>query len=181
MQGRELRGCPLGRTNDTSSYFHPLINSCARHDTVADGQDNCPTVASDSQRDSDGDGKGDACDAAFDSTDGLTAGGGWIVGADKAKIHFAYSAISHRGRVAGIGELRDGTKKIRLIGADGYSQASGRSVIVGDAIVDGATVRYRLESLDAGEPGRGRDTFELEAGTYRAAGTIDGGNLQVTR
>jgi len=59
----------------------------------------------------------------------------------------------------------------------GLHQDGARAVIVGNARVDGTATTFRLEVVDGGEPAS--DTVELEAGEYRLAGSLGGGNLQV--
>lgn len=147
-------------------------------DGVEDWADNCLTVANADQRDSDDDGQGDACDAAFGSTDGAAAGGGWIT-VDGRRVQFAFSAASLRGHVAGLGVIRDGAARIRLVRADGFRRVGAYATVVGDATVDGAAVRFRLVVTDAGEPGVGRDRVSLEAGDRTLSGTVAGGNVQV--
>jgi thrombospondin type 3 repeat protein len=145
-------------------------------DTVADGADNCPLTPNATQRDSDRDGRGDACDGTFDSSDGHATGGGFLV-VDGRKAHLSFSARSTAGVLEGLGKVVDGRRDIRLLDVTGLRQDGSRAVIVGNARVDGAATTYRLEVVDGGEPTS--DTVELEAGGYRLAGRLAGGNLQV--
>jgi hypothetical protein len=145
-------------------------------DTVEDAADNCALVPNAAQRDSDGDRAGDACDGAFDSSDGHATGGGFVL-VDGRKVHLSFSARSAAGALDGLGRVADGRRDVRLLDVTGLHQDGDRAVIVGNARVDGAATTYRLEVTDGGEPAA--DTVELEAGDYRLAGSLAGGNLQV--
>ena len=139
-------------------------------DAVADGSDNCPVVANPTQRDSDFDGAGDLCDGVFDSNDGFAGGGGKLAG----NVHLSVALHSRAGSIHGSGHLADGSTTVRLLDATGLRSDGDRAVAVGSARVDdGQPVPYRLEITDAA------NTFELEIGDRRWAGTLTNGNLVV--
>jgi hypothetical protein len=139
-------------------------------DTVADGADNCPSVANPAQRDSDGDGAGDLCDGVFDSNDGFVGGGGKLPGG----VHLSIALHSRGGAIHGSGHLADGSTAVRLLDLGGLRSDGDRAVGVGSASVNGAQASaYRLEIVDSA------NTFELEIGDRRWAGTLTNGNLVV--
>ena len=143
-------------------------------DGVPDAGDNCPLAANADQRDSDADGAGDACDDAFDSTPGRATGGGFVT-SDGARARFSVVARSGDGRCLVV----MGAVRVRCRTVDGYFQAGDRVVLVGDAEVDGAPARYRMELDDHGEPGSA-DVFTFETdGGLAVSGVLAGGNLQV--
>ena len=150
------------------------------NDGVADTTDNCQFAANPTQRDSDGDHVGDACDGTFNSTDGKTSGGGYVM-RNGQKVNFSVSGKSDAGKLSGTCVVTVGTTKIKCLDADGFykSTTNDRIVMVGPATVDGVTTRYRIELTDNGEPGTS-DRIEISTDSgFLAAGTIGGGNLQV--
>ena len=151
------------------------------NDGIADVADNCAMTPNPTQRDSDGDGKGDACDDKFDSTPGAATGGGWL-GAGGDRVNFAVSAKSDDRGLVGTCLIAQGKVAIVCLNVDGYTQSATehRVVIVGDGLQGGTKVRYRIELVDNGEPGRNVDRLSIETSAgYTASGTIAGGNVQV--
>jgi hypothetical protein len=137
---------------------------------VEDGSDNCPAAVNPTQIDSDSDGRGDACDDAFDSNDGFAGGGGKLA----SGVQVSVALHSQGGRFQGSGHLADGSTTVTLLDVSGLRRDGDRVVAVGSARVDkGAPVRYRVEITDAA------NGFVLEAGDRRWAGTLTNGNLVV--
>jgi hypothetical protein len=149
------------------------------NDLVADGSDNCPLVPNADQGDRDGDGTGDTCDPTPGSTPGKVTGGGWI-GATKST--FELVARYAAGSATPTGELAYHDKAaglvLRATAFTSLTISGSEATIVGAATVDGRPVEFRVELVDAGEPGR-NDTFRIAWTGYAAAGTLNGGNIQI--
>jgi len=170
-----------GQEDNDSDATGDACDADDDNDGVADGSDNCQFMANVGQRDSDGDGSGDACDGTFDSTDGKSSGGGWVM-SEGSKVNFSANAKRDEGRMTGSCVIAAGAVKIKCDTVDAYWQSAtnDRSVWMGDATRGGQKIRYRLELEDRGEPGTG-DRFTFETDGYTVSGVIGGGNLQVHR
>lgn len=61
-----------------------------------------------------------------------------------------------------------------------YVQTATHATFFGEAEVNGVVTDYRIDVDDNAEPGKGRDTFEIQTGTgYSAAGILDGGSIKI--
>jgi len=171
-----------GQENNDLDALGDACDADDDNDGVSDGGDNCQFTANPLQRDDDQDGIGDACDGTFDSSDGKSSGGGWLVTSD-GKVNFSSSAKNVDGVMAGNCTVTVGQMKIKCLTVDGYYQSAtnDRAVFVGAATQDGVATRYRIELTDNGEPGSSdRIEISTDAG-FLAAGVIGDGNLQVHR
>jgi hypothetical protein len=116
----------------------------------------------------------------------FVTGGGWIVGTPSgARANFAVAGGVKNGALWGhLNYIDHGPNglKVKGTGVTGYGTVDGttRRWIEGTAEIDGRPgFTYRVEVLDAGEPGRD-DTFALYLSNgYSAAGDLAGGNLQL--
>ncbi len=113
-------------------------------------------------------------------------GGGWIVGTPSgARANFAVAGGVKDGAFWGhLNYIDHGSNslKVKGTGVTGYGTVDGttRRWIEGTAEIDGRPgFTYRVEVLDAGEPGRD-DTFAIVLSNgYEAAGKLAGGNIQL--
>lgn len=150
-------------------------------DGVVDGTDNCLTTPNGDQRDTDGDGLGDACDATTGSTPGKVTGGGWIT---EDKHSFGFNAHYASGMAAPHGHLRYQDKaaglSLRSTSLSHVSFTGNRASFAGTADVNGVPSSFRVDVEDLGEPGRS-DTFRIVVGSYSASALLNGGNIQIHR
>ena len=165
--------------NDVYALTFQLAPVDADGDGVADGRDNCPTVANPDQRDTDGDGLGDACDQTPGSTPGCAGGVGTLQ--PNAKASFAF-AVRYRGGANAPEGLLGFTDRLT-----GKSIASGRItslIVVGSHATirgegrtnAGQTVAFRADVDDLSANGR-LDTFAIQWPGYSAAGNLRSGNV----
>ncbi len=115
-------------------------------------------------------------------TPGHVTGGGYIPSADLMDtIAFGFNAKSQGDRFQGNCNVVDHALNVHVKCQDVISlvQAATHATFFGNATVNGAATTYRIDVEDVGEPGRGRDTFEIQTGSgYSAAGVLSGGNIQ---
>jgi subtilisin family serine protease len=121
---------------------------------------------------------------------GTVNGGAWFVPdgrtAGKGDVGRVHLAVHASGSVAPSGQLRfrDDTAGLDLTLASWTSLAVSGSTatLTGTARTGaGSTIGIRLEIVDGGEPGKGRDRVRVHIPTlgYDVAGLLGGGNLQV--
>jgi len=133
------------------------------------------------QRDTDGDGQGDACDATPGSTSGKVTAGGWITA---SKHNFGVTAqyqgvlappkgeVTYQDKGAGV-RLKSTALSLLQVFAN-------EATIRGTGVVNGAQqVTFEIRVTDRGEPGRD-DDFSISWAGYGAGGTLNGGNVQVS-
>jgi hypothetical protein len=122
------------------------------------------------------------CGRCTDQGDDFTTGGGWIVHPETGdRANFAISG----GKRTGWGHLTyhdRGAKltvKSETIHTYDHDYTSNTSTITGTATVNGiAGQPFEVTVHDAGEPGRGADTFKIVVGGYVAGNELGGGNIQ---
>jgi hypothetical protein len=142
--------------------------------------------------DVDGDGSADAgepCGTATKawvlptSTPGQVTGGGQVSNAlGNDQVAFGFTAKSTSTGIKGECNLVDPSTDthIKCQTVASIVRAGNRATIFGHATVNGVTTDYRIDTTDNGEPGAGRDLFEITTGTgYTAGGPLARGNVQV--
>jgi hypothetical protein len=116
------------------------------------------------------------------STPGSASGGGYVSAASGLGIVFGFHARNQSGTLTGHCNVIDVPARVhvRCLDVTAFARDGQRAFVYGNARVNGTPTRYRIEAFDAGEPGSGRDTFEIltESG-YAAGGVITFGNVQV--
>jgi hypothetical protein len=111
------------------------------------------------------------------STGGHVTGGGWIVTTPSLhRVSFGFEAKGLHGTCTVI----DHTTKahVRCLTVDSLVVTGTHATFGGNATVNGAPTRYQIDVDDLGEPGIA-DTFAITAGSFTAAGTLAGGNIQI--
>lgn len=115
-------------------------------------------------------------------TRGKVTGGGYIPSADMMEtIAFGFNAKSQGSGFQGNCNVIDHALGFHIECLDVISlvQAGTHGTFFGHATVNGVATTYRIDVEDLGEPGRGRDTFQVQtASGYTAAGVLSGGNIQ---
>jgi hypothetical protein len=116
------------------------------------------------------------------TTPGQATGGGWIA-TEGATVSFGFNATSTTGSGLAKGNcnlIDDGTRThIKCLTVEALVVGATHATFFGTATVNGVLTRYRIDVNDFGEPGT-LDTFEIHTGSgYTAAGTLDGGNIQI--
>jgi hypothetical protein len=112
---------------------------------------------------------------------GQVTGGGWIVFAGD-RVNFGFNAQSDGpGTARGNCNLIDhGTgAHIKCQTVDSLVVTPTHATFFGQATIDGVGTNYRIDVDDLGEPGTS-DTFKIQTDSgYLAAGTLQGGNIQI--
>jgi hypothetical protein len=116
------------------------------------------------------------------TTPGEVTGGGWIskIGGEVA---FGFNARSKTagGSAEGQCNVVDRATKthIKCLSVDTLVVTPTHATLFGKATVDGVATGYRIDVDDLGEPGTA-DTFKILTDSgYVAAGTLQGGNIQI--
>jgi hypothetical protein len=111
------------------------------------------------------------------STGGHVTGGGWIVSVPTMhRVSFGFEVKGLHGTCTVI----DHTTKahVRCLTVDSLVVTGTHATFSGTAEVNGSPTQYRIDVDDLGEPGIS-DTFAITAGSFTAAGTLAGGNIQI--
>jgi hypothetical protein len=108
---------------------------------------------------------------------GHVTGGGWIVTVPSMhRVSFGFEVKDLHGTCTVI----DHTTKthVRCLTVDSLVVTPTHATFGGTAEVNGSPTHYQIDVDDLGEPGIA-DTFALAAGSFNAAGTLAGGNIQI--
>ncbi|MDX6473104.1 MAG: hypothetical protein QOK22_1920 [Gaiellaceae bacterium] len=111
------------------------------------------------------------------STVGKAEGGGRV-----GDVSFAFEAKSDARAAKGACVVTDASAlvRIRCLDVVAYVQQGNHATFFGRADVDGVAATYRIDAVDNGDSGRGRDTFQIQTSTgYAAGGILTEGNVQV--
>jgi len=131
-----------------------------------------------------GDPRGDAMKAWTlpATTPGEVTGGGWITkGGDKVAFGFIADSDGVGSTPEGHCNVIDHATKthIKCVSIDALVVTPTHATFFGRATVGGVEAGYRIDVDDLGEPGT-NDTFKILTDTgYVAAGTLQGGNIQI--
>ena len=118
------------------------------------------------------------------TTPGQVTGGGWItVAGSRVSFGFNAQADAVGGEPKGNCNVIDHPTKtqIKCRSVDSLVVTPTHATFFGRASVAGAETGYRIDVDDLGEPGLA-DTFKIQTDNgYTAAGTLQGGNIQIHR
>ncbi len=107
-------------------------------------------------------------------SNGKATGGGKAGG-----VTFSFTADAKNGP-KGNCNVSDKTTKVDCTSVDSIVVTGSHATITGQATVNGVATTYTIDVDDNGDPGVGKDTFQIQTGTgYAAGGTITAGNVQV--
>lgn len=164
------------------TFSVPLANPDMDGDGVPDSIDNCATVANPDQRDTDGDGIGDACDPSPGSNAGCAIGLGSLAANDR---RFSVSVVSTSGGARQFGLItyadRAGGKSIASINISSYLVSGTRATIRGSGRTEtGTSAPFSIDVADLSADGR-QDTFAITWPGYTASAVLATGNLFVCR
>ena len=129
----------------------------------------------------------DAVQEAFTSTQSalVAATGGRATGGGRVgDVTFGFTAASDKAGTKGRCAVVDATADVMVKCLDATSVAvSGNwAVILGNAVFNGAAVRYRMDVTDLEESGSGSDSWTIHLSNgYAAGGVLTEGNVQVHR
>jgi hypothetical protein len=121
------------------------------------------------------------------TTSVLATGSGEIANvAGMAKITFEFSVKSRDSVAKGACEVVDTTAgvdlTIRCTRVSSVEQSGNHVTFTGDATIGGVAGTYRIDVEDNGNPGKGRDSFQIQTSTgYSASGLLLSGNVRVHR
>jgi hypothetical protein len=115
------------------------------------------------------------------STSGHATGGGQIADAAGNKITFSFEVKSNGGLKGGCNVIdQAANRKIKCLDVTALVLSGNQVVFFGNATDNGTATIYRIHATDAGEPGRGEDTFSiLTASGYSRSGTLRSGNVKI--
>jgi hypothetical protein len=111
------------------------------------------------------------------STAGHVNGGGEV-----PQAKFTLEAKSDGNTAKGTCRVVDQAtgRTIKCLDVTSLVVSGNHATFYGNATDDGVQTTYRIDVVDDGEPGRGKDTFSVTtASGYSATGTLTSGNLQV--
>jgi hypothetical protein len=114
------------------------------------------------------------------TTPGQVTGGGWIP-KDGDRVFFGFHAESDGVLTMGGCNVIDRATMthIRCTTVDTLVVEGTHATLFGNATVDELPTRYRIDVDDLGEPSTS-DTFKIVTDSgYAAAGTLEGGNIQI--
>jgi hypothetical protein len=114
------------------------------------------------------------------STPGHVTGGGQVpssTGAEHAT--FALNAKSDNKGRDGNCNVLDGSTTVRCLDVTALVQGPGTAAIFGHATVNGAAATYRIDVVDAGEPGTADQFRIVTSAGYAGGGVVTQGNVQV--
>jgi hypothetical protein len=117
------------------------------------------------------------------STPGQANGGGQFMnpgGTDK--IAFGFSAKDKDGQIMGECSVIDPSTNTTVTCTDATSfvETGTHATVFGNATVNEEPTTYRIDVDDLGQPGKGKDVFNITTGTgYSAGGVITSGNIHV--
>jgi hypothetical protein len=116
---------------------------------------------------------------ALVQTPGHVTGGGLVEDPLHGWVVFGFVAKSDGASPsAKCAVLAPGTL-VKCVDASFFAQTPTYATFLGEARLNGDEVAYRIDVDDLGEPGRGVDTFSVEAGAFSAAGVLEAGNVQI--
>ena len=118
-------------------------------------------------------------------TSGRATGGGQIVdGRSQEHVSFAFAVNAvpeardrEQGRCVVVDQAT-GTQ-VKCLDVTSYQQIGNTATWQGPALVNGVAQTYTITVQDNGEPNAGADTFAIATPTYRAAGAVARGNVQL--
>jgi hypothetical protein len=117
------------------------------------------------------------------STPGLATGGGQILSISPG-VTFGFEARSDGETAQGHCEVVDHRTETKIVclDVDTYVQTGNGAIFYGNALINGESERYRIEVVDNGESGIGKDFFGivvLSEIPYVAEGTLTEGDIEV--
>jgi hypothetical protein len=111
------------------------------------------------------------------STPGSAEGAGKV-----GRVTFAVAVKSDGRGVEGGCLVRDDTARVRVrcLDVQAYIQQGNHATLFGRAEVNGADATFRIDLTDNGNPGRGRDVFQIQTSTgYATGGLLTEGNIAI--
>jgi hypothetical protein len=116
------------------------------------------------------------------STPGQITGGGQLVPmGSTSEVSFGFEAKNGL-KLFGTCSVVDPSLgvHVKCLDATALVETGTHATFFGHGTVDGTPTAYRIDVDDLGEPGAGRDTFELQTATgYTIAGVLARGNVQI--
>lgn len=113
-------------------------------------------------------------------TSGHVVGAGIIEEAEHDRLVFALTAKSNGTTAQAKCTVLTAGTFVKCLNATLLMQTSTHVTFVGQALVNGVEMGYRIDLDDFAHPGHGQDTFEIQTdGGFHAEGTLVAGNVKI--